>query len=435
MLLMMTGFCAILLTSSFMFLFGSTKVSFAGSCLIVTVLPLMFARSLQSIVLVQTELLKSYKVIVGASLVFAGVIVLILHILMLSFVNTTLTQALLGRMPLIFLLHVLPLCVSFITAEFIKLDKHCSLNSSEELRDSHKKVKVAIKIAFTLSSFIAALIVNVSSETSLLRCRKPINFKSSYAIPDNAIRVMSYNLLLGHDYGGGRDNSACVADVINTINPDVIAFQETDPLLAIWGGRDNLDSIMRQLEPLGYELQGGLSAKVPSFGVALFSNLKLVSHEAQLLPKTKDSKVPNYAYTKSKYFLKDKNKVLNVVSAHVAYKNWTNPPSNDLVALQMNKLVDVVSLTSNTSEPVILLGDFNLQPNEIDLAKVWDVAKMESAIYPDRKPINQSSILDTWGNLDHIFYKNLKLVFPGRIMSEIGPVSDHLPVTAVFGTL
>ena len=415
-----------------MFLLGRDKTAFAGSCFVVVVLPLMFARSLQSVILIQLEILKSYRIIVGISLVFGGVVLFILHLMMISFTNTNLTTALLARMPLIFLIHVLLVCVSFITAEFFKLNKHFFIEFPKKSNENVKKLKVATKIGFTLLSFIIALIVNISVKTSLLHCKKTINFKSSYSIPNNTIRIMSYNLLLGHNYNGGRDNSACVAEIVNTLQPHVIAFQESDPLLAVWGGKDNLDSIIKQLKPLGYELQGGLSARTPSFGVGLFSKLKLISHEAQLLPKPKNSGIPNYAFTNTKYILEDKSKVLHVISAHVGYKNWTDPPSNDLTALHTKKLVDVVNLTSNTTEPVILLGDFNLQPYEIELAKFWDDSKMKSAIYPYRKPLNQSSILDTWGNLDHIFYKNLNLKFSGRIMSEIGPVSDHLPVTAVF---
>ena len=93
----------------------------------------------------------------------------------------------------------------------------------------------------------------------------------------------------------------------------------------------------------------------------------------------------------------------------------------------------VANLSSGVhSNPVVVMGDFNLNPEEPQLDWLWEEG-FKCGFHRNRKASSKSTLLNRFANVDHIFYKNLQLS-NAFVVDEIGNISDHYPVVADFKT-
>ena len=117
---------------------------------------------------------------------------------------------------------------------------------TDDKRQERKGTQQAKTQTFVLSVFmVTALVIalvtpqsNLSPLTCSNNCK--IFTDNLKKIPKNGtLRLMTWNLLLGHTYTG-RDNTACVTKVIENLGADVAGLQESDPLSVFWGSEDVL---------------------------------------------------------------------------------------------------------------------------------------------------------------------------------------------------
>ena len=377
--------------------------------------------------------MKSNKFQNGIIISFGSFVVLLLFIAIVSFTQPSMTTIFLGRMDIILGIEIAFLCISVIFGEV--LQSKTSLNKKVEDKPKKFKSEALTRFVFVLLTFLICLVVERTTTTTLLPCSKldgklkPVSLKGN-----SSISVVTYNVLMGQTMNA-KENSRCVARTLDHYKPNIVAFQESEPINLNNGNKDYLKSIKRILP--SYDIQEGVDLKKGYMGVNLLSNLKVHSHTAGLLPATSlpSSAFPSYGYTKTVYEIKNWNKKLLVISAHVIYKDLTDPPADATAAEQIKFLVELSKDASSPDDPVIILGDLNLNPDQKELHPLWDDANFESALNPDRKFHNESTALYDFVNIDHIFYKNLKLASPVDILSEVGDISDHLPVMAEFETI
>ena len=423
------------MASSFLFVFSFASFSFVGATIISLLLPYAFNKTLQSFVLVlHIVCSRNASIFRGLSLAIAGVVFIVLHVLVISFSVVDITKAFLGRMGAVFLVQIVLVCGSLIAG---KLYRHRYKGTTDAAWPPWNRCKKLTRCQCDARLlFISAtlLICGISTlaGSSAVQCRK---FSAKTIAPPAVIRAMSYNVLLGHTLTG-RDNSACVAKIINFYQPSVIGFQESDPLPAFWGGKDFQYAVNTRLT--GYNSFAGVAPLMSSLGVSLLSKFTARSHAARLLPEGVPNVTPHYSYTKTEFEIPDvvPPRYLHVIVAHLVYRNWTKARLTEQSLAHMTELVEQVNAVEDATAPVIVMGDLNLNPASEILDLLWNNASLTSASNPDRSSNPQTTTLDHWANIDHIFYRNLKLVQKRALtLVDVGAKSDHLPVLADFELL
>ena len=420
---------AVLFVAYLLLIFSAGLSALVGSCIFCIFLPFVFTKLFKYLVLYE-KINKSYKFQNGIVSSFVGILVLILIVLIVGFTQPSLISVFLGRMDIILGIEVAFICISVIFGEVLQ----GQTSSAKTVKNQSKKYKAeaVTRFVFVLTTFLVCLVIERTTTTTLLPCTKlDGKLKSGSLQGNSSINVMTYNVLMGQDMNG-KENSRCVARVLDNYKPNIVAFQESDPINLNNGNKDYLVSIKSILP--NYKIQEGVDIKKATLGVNLLSDLKVHAHTTGILP-TKNltsSAFPNYAYTKTVYDIEKWNKKLLVISAHVIFKGLTDPPANSTAAEQITFLIELSKDVSSPDDPVIILGDLNLNPDQKELFPIWDEGNFKSALNPGRKFHNESTALNRFLNVDHIFYKNLHLVTPVQVLTEVGNISDHLPVMAEF---
>ena len=145
--------------------------------------------------------------------------------------------------------------------------------------------------------------------------------------------------------------------------------------------------------------------------------------------------LPHYGYTKTVFDVGLEDRNLHVINVHSVYKNWTAiRKTGDLTYLSQVH-IEAIATIANCSighhvNPVVVMGDFNLNPYEAELDTLLD-AGFKFSLYGNRRIRGPSTLLNRVAYVDHIFYKNLKLD-KAFVINEIGNISDHYPVVADF---
>ena len=133
-----------------------------------------------------------------------------------------------------------------------------------------------------LTTFLVCLVIERTTTTTLLPCTKLDGKLKPVSLQGNSsINVMTYNVLMGQDMNG-KGSSRCVARILDSYKPNIVAFQESDPINLNNGNKDYLVSIKSILP--NYNIQEGVDIKKGTMGVNLLSDFKVYSHTAGRLP-------------------------------------------------------------------------------------------------------------------------------------------------------
>ena len=253
-----------------------------------------------------------------------------------------------------------------------------------------------------------------------------------------------------------NSNLKKASQLLNNINPDIIAFQEID-----FASKRTLD--INQLEKLallsGYE-QG---AEVVNWdkqyvpfpylpihhnfgrmlsGQAILSHSKILSSNRVVLPKPQS----NPFYYNDFYldrlaqltWFNTSNDSLLVINVH--FEAWDGPTRE----LQAKIVLDIFKKYEQTN-PIILMGDFNCTPPfaanafpEETIEMILNHRSISMAIN-ENKYLNMPNQYYTFDSekpmikIDYIFYNNKFLTCTdAKVLHEAGDISDHLPVWASF---
>jgi endonuclease/exonuclease/phosphatase family metal-dependent hydrolase len=205
----------------------------------------------------------------------------------------------------------------------------------------------------------------------------------SREVGPSSLLVMTYNIQQANDVYGEKAYDRQLA-LIRSVNPDVLALQESDSARI---GLNNNDYVRYFASRLGYYSYYGPSTVTGTFGTALLSRYPL--------------KNPRTVYTYS-----DKDEIataeaeLDFDGRVFTFYN-VHPDGSDTA---MNVFAQTLLARAASHANVIILGDFNLREDEAayqSIAAVYTNAWM--SIYPSG--INPDSV-DMSGNkrTDHIFF-------------------------------
>ncbi len=243
--------------------------------------------------------------------------------------------------------------------------------------------------------------------TAVLRAQGKPNEKKT-------LRVLCYNI----HHGRGTDDKVDLprlAQVIRSVDPDLVALQEVDNKTKRTGGVDQTAELARLTDMDGLfgrqiDFQGG------TYGQAVLSRFPITGSAIHVLPGEPDRETRIAFETRVSVFGKEHS----FVSTHLHHQ------SNDFRVRQAEKIREVFA---GADRPVIVVGDLNAYPNSKPLQVFkggWSSATADRPIptFPAGKPTNQ---------IDYILFKpgDRFVVQQVRVLEE--PVaSDHRPIFAVL---
>ena len=233
------------------------------------------------------------------------------------------------------------------------------------------------------------------------------------------VTVLTYNIHHGED-AKGRSNLDAVAQIINALQPDLVALQEVDNKTTRAKGLDLTSELSRRTGMEGVfgkamDFAGG------GYGEAVLSRLPILATKNNLLPHTPNAE-PRAAL-EIEVRLPNGESLL-FVGTHLDHLR--NPENRTMQARRIKELYQDCEL------PVILAGDLNATPEsdvigtlltEWSCADKMNLAPTFPAVRPKRK-------------IDYIMYRprHLWRVLESRVIDE-KIASDHCPLLAVLELL
>ncbi len=236
------------------------------------------------------------------------------------------------------------------------------------------------------------------------------------------LRVLCYNIHYGQGMDGNYD-VARLAEVINQVQPDLVALQEID----VWVKRSGRVHQIQQLAKLtGMQARFGPTQHYEGglFGNGVLTRLPILDVLIQPLPYT-ESTPEKVTYPRAAIAVTVRladGSPLQFISTHFQH----NVPSD--------RVAEAIAINRHFAQPddmipTILAGDMNATPDSepiLELQKHWENAIDEQASPTAPSPKPRSRI-------DYIFYRNapkLKLLKTEVIPEKMA--SDHRPVFALF---
>jgi len=433
------------------------NISFDGACILSAVIPCALHASFELTASIES----AAKVIspkachcsplsaLGLTAIVASATFTVTTTALIMFINPSLSALLLGQMNVILYGEVFLISLTFVGLSTVQMSSPLP-KSIPSAPPSWFGAKISKIISLNQKSVIAtgvALIVllvyipigpQYNSQYCVGRYSQQLqNLQSSFKYRSKEkteITFMSWNILLGHDMDG-KGNLPCVSSAINVVKPDVVALQESDALPSYWGGKDALGYLAHATD---YRAYHGVPPLKSSLGVGLLTNFKVVEHRVSILPSSPSVKVPHYSLTETVINISStvvsnethpEQQLIHVFNVHAVYKNWTGMGARNISQMQMNEIAKRIQIVP-TRQPLVLLGDFNLNPFEKELDVFYELG-LKSALHPARKDFHRSSLLNRHAFVDHIFFRGLELV-KSELLEETGRMSDHLPILARF---
>lgn len=231
------------------------------------------------------------------------------------------------------------------------------------------------------------------------------------------LRVLSYNI---HHAAGidGKLDPERIANVILSVEPDVVALQEVDRKVQRTGGVDQPAELarltgMKVVFGANIELQGG------HYGNAVLSRFPIVRHKNHLLPNVDNSE--QRGVIEAEIELPATGETVILLATHLDYR--TDERERLASAKALNALV-----TEDPDRPALLAGDLNATPESRTLellGTMWSRANAEPLpTVPVKAPTRQ---------IDYVLYRPAGRwkVVEVRVLDE-AVASDHRAILAVL---
>lgn len=246
------------------------------------------------------------------------------------------------------------------------------------------------------------------------------NLQQSSAKPGTVLKVLSYNVhsCIGTDR---KLDCARIAEVIASIEPDIIGLQELDVGRRRTGGADQAH-IVASLLRMEFHFHAALHVAEERYGDAVLTALPMRLVKAAMLPSSGEQRGAVWAEVSAG------EKTVQVFNTHLGLRR------RDRVT-QMRTLLGSgwLGKPENADKPRILVGDLNSIGRSASYGLVAkhmkDVqlapGRRARATFPSRYPVMR---------LDHIFVSDDIEVLDAQVISNplTRRASDHLPLLATI---
>lgn len=223
-------------------------------------------------------------------------------------------------------------------------------------------------------------------------------------------KVVTYNVRMGYGMDGRFDPEA-VADLVR--DADVVLLQEVDRGWLLNGGQDQLAVLSRLTDK---ELYFGPAAD-PVWGDAILTDLPVA--------ETRGRALPSYGAVTGAGWLAARVEVdgtaVWVVSTHVQPTDTRDDGTID----QARDLAAVAAELGQDGTPVVLGGDFNLEPGSPSFTTLTEDGGLVDALARWR-PVRTSDSEAPVEEIDHVLVSPVLAPVGGEALSSTA--SDHLPV-------
>ena len=236
------------------------------------------------------------------------------------------------------------------------------------------------------------------------------------------MRIMTFNIQHALDYRRGVIDTERFARAIADWGADVCGLNEVRAAGALEGYTDQTNAIA---DVLGYDRRFGEAIRVGGcgpYGNALVSRYPIMEAETVLVPDPVRREGGHY---ETRCVLKtvldtDDGKIC-VLVCHMGLE----PEERESAVATLCRLID------ETEMPLILMGDFNAQPDATELSPLR-ARLQDTDDFSDAPGAPTYASYDPHMKIDYIFYRGLRCT-GARTMSEV--VSDHFPIMAQFERL
>lgn len=272
---------------------------------------------------------------------------------------------------------------------------------------------------------------------------------------DSIYSIITYNI----GYLSGMTNNRAIAkpkslfennlkkvlDNFSRLNADIIAFQEIDYASA----RSYEVNQQNEIAKLGYpyvaqavnwdETYVPFPYWPPSIhfgkmlsGQSILSKFPLTEHQRIVLERVKDNPFYRDALYLDRLAQVVKttlgNKTVAIINVHLeAFDKPTRGHQFTYVLSLFKKLA--------SKYPTILLGDFNspARDKKAIVQRVFNMPSIGNAVFTAKNPINTFDTKKPFERIDYIFYtKNSIEYIDGKVLTQFGEASDHLPIEMRF---
>ncbi len=236
------------------------------------------------------------------------------------------------------------------------------------------------------------------------------------------LKVMTFNIQHGrnHNLSGDVIDLNAVSDNIIAQNPDIVGLNE----IRSGNNPDHLSGLSDQpsylAKRIGGEYRFGKAIDIYtscSYGNAIISKYPINDFEVIMIPDTPERTEGYYYETRSiirtEYELEGKR--LTVLNSHFGLA-----PQE-----QINAVDTVLSIVETIDNPIVLMGDFNMIPDNYNIKRLSEYFIDTHAQLSEDLPTYPSHFPDE--RIDYIFVKGLSVLSVGTVRKV---VSDHFAITA-----
>lgn len=226
------------------------------------------------------------------------------------------------------------------------------------------------------------------------------------------MKVMTFNIQHCLDYKKRRINSGLFARKITEFGADFCGLNEVRGKGPILGYSDQTGKLTKKTGMHGYFGEAIRVGGTSPYGNAVLSKIPFNAVETVKIPdpETKDEKVNYETRCIIKAIVEENGKEVMFLVTHMG-----------LARGERRKAVKTIcEIADNTALPIVLMGDFNAEPDEDTFKPLYERFSDTLGAEPKTFPSDAPDI-----KIDYIFYRGLECKNT-RVINEV--VSDHLPV-------
>lgn len=226
------------------------------------------------------------------------------------------------------------------------------------------------------------------------------------------MKVMTFNIQHCLDYKKRIINSGLFARKITEFGVDFCGLNEVRGKGSILGYSDQTGKLTKKTGMYGYFGEAIRVGGTSPYGNAVLSKISFKSVETVKIPdpETKDEKVNYETRCIIKAIVEENGKEIMFLVTHMGLARGE----------RRNAVKTICEIADNTALPIVLMGDFNAEPDEDTFKPLYERFSDTLGAEPKTFPSDAPGI-----KIDYIFYRGLECKNT-RVINEV--VSDHLPV-------
>ena len=250
------------------------------------------------------------------------------------------------------------------------------------------------------------------------------------------INVMTYNIRLNTEADSVNkwDNrKEGIVSIIKDEDVDILGIQEALP--------NQIEYLSEQLKDYNYIGEGRDGGKNGEYSAIYFKSKNIILKKQETFWLSETPEIPSIGWdavinrivTLGVFQIKNSNKELIVYNTHFDHIGKVARERSASIIL------DHISKNKYQDKPLIVMGDFNSNHDELPIKLLSDKLEDSFKILHAKYPIGTFSGFDLKSKLsnriDYIFSKNIKIIdykhIDKKLPSGLWP-SDHLPILVTF---